>query len=662
MDFFQNQQRAKNRTTLLIALFAIAVCGLIAAVYALFVCVVLMAGGDDALKLGKNYFFDPTLFPLVVGGVSILVLGGSFFKTMQLSVGGGKAVAEMMGGRLVSPDTNDLAKRRLMNIVEEISLASGVPVPPVYIMDNEAGINAFAAGSSPSEAVVAVNRGTMELLTRDELQGVLAHEFSHILNGDMRIGIRLIGVLFGLQILALVGYYAMRMSYYAALGGNSRSSDKGGGAGIGLVMLLVGLGVMVIGYVGVLFSAIIKAAVSRQREYLADASAVQFTRMTDGIAGALKKIGSPNVGSAVQNEHAAEASHLFFGNVSSLFSLGGLFATHPDLTTRIRRLDPSFDGKFPQRVLPVNIRAEGKLNPPQKSRTLPHPSPLSEGQGDGYAGLEKFSTIGILDGIGQFGGAVDQNRVSGAADKIGKIPESISEAARNPLTAKATFYALLLDQDSAIRQKQLSSLAGMETDFVIKETQRLFGDEISALADEARIPLAQKISSALRQLTLNQYQQFSAAVDSLIAADQKMDLFEYTLKAVLLRDLDVFFGLAKKLSVRYYRLDQVMDAITIVTAYLAYWGHDTQEQAQRAFHAALRDWATNVSMPQPAECSVSQFDRGLRKLAETEPGLKKTIFAACLTCVEHDALVTKREAELIRAIAAMLAIPMPEFK
>lgn len=648
MDFFQYQEKARKRTTLLVVLYVVAVVFLIGAVYALFVFIGSMAGGEQyARQLEKNSFLDPTLLPLVVGGVSLLVLGGSFFKTAQLSSGGGRAVAEMMGGRQISPGSGDPAERRLYNVVEEISLASGVPVPPIYILDDEPSINAFAAGVSPTEAVIAVNRGTMELLTRDELQGVIAHEFSHILNGDMRISMRLIGVLFGLQLLAVIGYYAMRFSYYASMGSSS-SNGKNNGAALGLVMLLAGLGVMIIGYIGVFFSAIIKAAISRQREYLADASAVQFTRMTDGIAGALKKIGSPNIGSDVKNEHAAEASHMFFGDVCPLFSLGGLLSTHPDLVTRIKRLDPSFDGRFPARVEPVNIAAERAGQATKGASAGKSSSPL-----DPLRRLDPTSGVAKI-------GNLDLGQILVAGALLDSIPDGVADAARNPLTAKATFYAMLLDSDEAIRRGQIQAVAVSETDYVVRQTQQIYAT-LAQAAPEAKIPLAQRVSASLQQLTLAQYKQFSGVVDRLIAADNKMDLFEYTLKAILFRNLDVYFGLTPPPTVKYHALGAVRGATVAVLSYLAHVGHDNDADVRAAYTAAQNELGLADPILSDSACTVKLFDESLRKLAETSPPLKQRIYNALMTCIRHDGQITVQEGELMRAVAAMLGIPMPNF-
>ncbi|MDR1925017.1 MAG: M48 family metallopeptidase [Planctomycetaceae bacterium] len=628
MDFFQHQEQAKKRTTTLVFLYVLAVVLLVAAVYALIAFCVIQGGGDP---------FDPVILLGSIGGVLLLVLGGSCYKISELSSGGGRSIAEMLGGRAISAATYHPAERRLYNIVEEMALAAGVPVPTVYIMDKEPGINAFAAGFSPREAVIGVNRGTVDLLTRDELQGVIAHEFSHILNGDMRMNLRLIGILFGLQVLAIVGYYTMRIG---TVSGSNRNSKNGGG---GLVIILIGLGVMVLGYVGMFFSAIIKAAISRQREFLADASAVQFTRNPDGIAGALKKIGCPNVGSGVANEHAAEASHLFFGNVCSMFSFGDIFATHPDLTTRIRRIDPKFDGRFPKQIEPINLADESNSRSQRQSATkIPSQS----------AALN--NSINNIANIGD----VNLDKILVAATLLDAIPADVADAARNPLTAKATFYAVLLDADESIRSKQLVTMSISETPFVVRQAKQIF-EHLRGLAEKAKIPLAQRITGSLRQLTLAQYKQFSHVVDELIAADQKMSLLEYTLKAILLRDLDVHFGLVKPISVRYSRLSPVRQPVVVVLSFLAYSGHSDIIVAQNAFNTALKELGLTDPIQNNSDCTVQLFDQSLRILAETSPTIKKQIFSALMTCIRYDGQITDKEEELIRAIAAMLAIPMP---
>ena len=213
-----------------------------------------------------------------------------------------------------------------------MAIASGMPVPDIYVLEQESGINAFAAGYTPGDAAIAVTRGTLELLDREELQGVIGHEFSHILNGDMRLNIRLMGVLFGIMVLGLIGRMILRSGHHASI----VSSRRGRGAP---AVLIIGLGLAILGGIGVFVARAIKASISRQREFLADASAVQFTRQTDGLASALKKIGGYEEGSHLQAADPEEVSHMLFGTGSRL---SGMFATHPPLTERIQALDPHF--------------------------------------------------------------------------------------------------------------------------------------------------------------------------------------------------------------------------------------------------------------------------------------------------------------------------------
>src|SRR5690554_5144476 len=331
MNFFEQQAQARRSTTRLVVLFAMAVVGIVLAID---LAVAAVAGPNWGLLAFT------TLATLAVIGL------GSLYRLASLR-GGGDSVALQFGGTPVPQDTTDASLRRLRNVVEEISIASGVPVPSLYVLENEAAINAFAAGYSPDDAAVAVTRGALDRLNRDELQGVIAHEFSHILNGDMRLNIRLMGVLFGILVLALIGRKIIE-------GSRGRGSRGAGG------VLVAALGLMVVGYIGLFFARLIKAGVSRRRESLADASAVQFTRQTAGLAGALKKIGGYEAGSYLRAADPEEVSHMLFSPGARLASL---FATHPPLTERIRALDPSFREEDYVRVGFTDQRAAAAAEP-----------------------------------------------------------------------------------------------------------------------------------------------------------------------------------------------------------------------------------------------------------------------------------------------------------
>ncbi len=340
MNFFESQDRVRKHTFRLVFLFSLAVITLIIMTNIWIMIVFGHINSEQMQSVGSLIQkMDWWMFAKVSAGVGAVVLLGSLYKIMDLSAGG-RTVADALGGQLIPQNTNDLKQRRLLNVVEEMAIASGTPAPPVYILTGEPGINAFAAGFTPRDAVIGVTQGLVDHLSREQMQGVIAHEFSHIFNGDMRLNIRLMGVLNGILIIGLIGYYILRS--LPRLSG--RRKGAGGILALGILVLgILGIGLMIIGFAGTFFGGLIKAAVSRQREYLADASAVQFTRNPDGIAGALKQIGRH--GSIVKNPGGLEVSHAFFAQGASGF-MQALFATHPPLTKRILRIDPQWDGKF----------------------------------------------------------------------------------------------------------------------------------------------------------------------------------------------------------------------------------------------------------------------------------------------------------------------------
>src|SRR3954466_11848908 len=352
-DFFQRQSDARRNTKWLVVMFTLAVIGIVGTTM---FATALATGAMQERQSYRGGRYGRRSFPwesTIMSGVAALglIAGGSLFKIAQLS-GGGTVVAERLGGRRVYPNTTDPTERRLLNVVEEMALASGVPVPAVFLLSEEMGINAFAAGHTPSDCVIGVTRGTAQQLTRDQLQGVVAHDFSHILNGDMRLDLRLMGVLYGILLMGLTGRELLRWGAFS--GGRSSNSRRDNS---GLYLLAIGLTFMVVGFLGMLFGNLIKAAVSRQREFLADASAVQFTRNPEGIAGALKRIGAAVFGSKLISPRVAEASHMFFAE-----GFASLFATHPPLETRIRAIDPDWDGQYPPAIpadAVVGIETEG---------------------------------------------------------------------------------------------------------------------------------------------------------------------------------------------------------------------------------------------------------------------------------------------------------------
>ena len=487
MDFFARQDKARKKTKLLFFYFAIAVAALIVAVY--FAALLIFSG----VQAHQNHSFseppqfalwDSQLFFGVALGTLAVILIGSGYKTMALAQGG-SVVSEMMGGRLVKPNTTDPDERQLLNVVEEMAIASSVPVPQVYVMDEEDGINAFAAGHNPGDATVTVTRGCMKILSRDELQGVIGHEFSHILNGDMRMNIRLMGIIFGILCLAIIG----RVLLQTARGGRGRGQNP---------LPLLGLVLLLIGYIGVFFGRLIQAAVSRQREFLADASSVQFTRNPGGITGALKKIGGlGETGSRVSHAHAEELSHMFFGNgVSEPFI--GLLETHPPLAERIRAFDPNFDGKFP------NVHYDGRNRPPEEI-SMPKRQSIPNLFGTVLGGVilasgdaEKPPVIRSHSVLPNLGNPTPLH-LKYAEQLRDSLPETIKATAREPLDAVALIYAMLLSPDEATRTTQLTGLAKRAEPVVCQKTAALYPD-VFAAATHARLPIVNLALGPLRHL------------------------------------------------------------------------------------------------------------------------------------------------------------------
>jgi len=636
-SFFQQQDSARRKTFQLVVYFGLAILFLIALVYGL----LLWLSTDSAHE--PVSLWHPDLLLVAALGVGLVVGASSAFKVAQLA-SGGRAVALMLGGEEVPGTTTDARQKQLLNVVEEMALAAGVPVPPVYVLA-EPGINAFAAGYAPGDAVVAVSQGCLNYLTRDELQGVVAHEFSHILNGDMRLNIRLIGLIFGIMVLSIIG----RLLMFTSRGRSSGRNDSRGG------LVLLGLGVFVLGLVGAFFGRLIMAAVSRQREYLADASAVQFTRNANGIGGALKKIGGLAEGSRIDTPEAAEVGHMFFANAFADHGLLGLLATHPPLVERIRRLDPQFDGQFPE-VRPVGVERE-KREEPRRGSVPP------------FAGIPRLPglpqvpvpVLGFADEAASRVGQVDPEVISYARALQHGMPDELRAAAQEPFSAHAVVYALLLDPRADLRDLQLTRLkAGVEPkDFA--ETVRLAAP-VQALPDTHRLPLLDLAMPALRQMSSRQYRTFRAQVELLMIADRRLSLFEYTLRCVLQRHLDAQFLPRRQTRPVHGSPQKLARPVATVLALLAWEGQSQPDQAASAFDTGMRAYIGDDHthrLPPREECSLAEFDAALHTLNQSTPAIKRRTIVACSACILANQQVSIREAELLRAICDMLDCPLP---
>ncbi|MGO9921148.1 MAG: M48 family metallopeptidase [Isosphaeraceae bacterium] len=641
MDFFQHQESARRKTGLLVFYFIVAVVLIVLLVYAILEGALALSGSRDASRLHTGFpLWDPGLF----GGVALLTLtligGGSAYRIASLA-SGGHNVAEMMGGRPLQHQTADPDERKILNVVEEMAIASGTPVPPVYLLEQEDGINAFAAGFTPRDAVIGVTRGCIRNLTRDELQGVIAHEFSHIFNGDMRLNIRLIGVLYGILLISITGWIIFRSTAGSYQYEQRRDGEKRGVN----PWPLVGLALYVLGYVGVLFGNLIKAAVSRQREFLADASAVQFTRNPDGIAGALKKIGALAEGSRVRAPEAQEASHLFFGDAMGRFL--GVLATHPPLVERIRRIDPSFDGDFSK----VHVTTPEPVAPEAESRRSLTP------QARPGRGVFAFNAAQVVDRIG----TVEPEQLAYASAILTSLPDLLKSLAYDPFGARAIVFALLLDHENETMRRSLLDRLGQHAEPALCSEVEKVLPIVHRLTPELRLPLVSMAAPALSRLSRAQFESFVRAVRDLALADNHVSLYEYALQRLLLRHVATRYGYALSPAVRYRSPEPLVGPVRHVLGALAHVGSAQPADAASAFALGIQalGWpGTDASLP-PRDLDLKSLDLALNELDAASPPLKRRILGACAACIGADGRVTLEEGELLRAIADSLGCPVP---
>jgi len=635
MNFFESQDTAKRNTGKLIFLFALAVLSLIVITNFLVMAVLSFGGaGMTSMAAKTGVHFDPMMFLIIGAIVSSIVLFGSLYKISSLS-GGGARIAEMMNGRLLVSGSADPAERRVLNIVEEMAIASGTPVPPVYLME-ESGINAFAAGYSPSDAIVAVTRGTIDTLSRDQLQGVIAHEFSHILHGDMRINIRLIGVLHGIMVLGIIGYHLLRGGAYSR-----RSKDSGG-------IVFVGLALVIVGFVGTFFGNLIKAAVSRQREYLADASAVQFTRNPDGIGQALMQIARNQDRSYIKNPKSAEISHALFeeGQVSAL---SRLYATHPPLNDRILAILPRWKGDYEESDWDRSVlaAAEQKEKPFEQSRREKATAILTGATG-----------VLLADAVINQVGNPDGKHLDYADALVRKIPQLFLDAAREPSGARAIIYFLVLSKDESVRGRQLKVLQSSADIGVFDELQKLY-QSVSEIAAQQRLPLVTIALSSMRQLSKNQYQLFRGNFKTLVEIDKKMSLLEWSLQKIVMHSLDAVFG---KDEAPYFRKKNLKSCKKSVSVLLSILTHSTVQDGmlnEETFTAGADELKMSLQLIAVSKIDFDTLNNALDDLADLKLLQKAALLKACVRCITADGKIQAIETELLRAIAATIDCPVP---
>jgi Zn-dependent protease with chaperone function len=620
MDFFEAQDEARKKTKWLVLWFVLAVIGVVVAVDLLVIALV-----DE----GPNQIYIVITASVLTGGI---MLAASGYKTTQLSAGG-SVVAEDLGGRLVMPGSADFEEKRLLNIVSEMALASGMPVPQVYLLDHEEGINAFAAGTEPSNAVIGVTRGCLQRLSREELSGVIAHEFSHIINGDMRLNMRLMGLVFGLVVISIIGRGMVQLLRFQ--GGSSRRNNKEGG-NVMLVLFLLGLGLLVIGGLGSLFGRLIQAAVSRQREFLADASSVQFTRNPDGIVGALKKIGGSEIGSKIKAPKAVEASHMFFSN-------GGMFnfflMTHPPLDVRIRAVQKNWDGKFESsEIKPITADRNTK----------------NEERNGPLDALPGAVVLGAVSGIGQG----ERRRISTGQQLHQGISQRWRKAIHDREEAQAVIFGLLLNKDEKFLSKEVSFLeeeAGGEA----KELALKWQAEARGLHSARKIALVEMALPTLRSLSPLEYERFRDIMRWLIASDGQVELFEFMIQRVIERHLGSYFERKAFRNIAYHQFDRLLPEANILVSTVSEIGAGCADDAEAAYLEATSDWKDRLD--RKGVSSHDELDEALDKFSQASPLVKRQILVACVTAAARDGKLSSREAELLRTIADSIGCPLPPF-
>lgn len=611
LDFFAAQSAAKRHTGLLVVLFGLAWLGTIALVD---VGLAVVLGGDPA-----------TLFLPVAAGVTLVVLLGSGFHALRLAAGGGDAVARMLGGRAVDRQTSDPAERRLVNVVEEMAIASGLPVPRLYVLDGDAGINAFAAGFTPERSVVAVTRGALEQLDRDELQGVMAHELSHVLNSDTRLSTRLMAMVGGLTVLALLGRILLRADVGRGRGGRSSAA-----VGAGLCLLVAGS-------IGAFFGRLIRLAVSRQRELLADAASAQFTRNPEALAGALAKI--QQLGSKVSSPSALEASHLFFADGVGGF-LSGLLATHPPVEERIRRLAPRGLARKAPAALPSTSPPAAARSDEQVLRTTAVPAAL--------AAAEDFTRT-----VGRPG----PESAARASDILAGLSPPLLAAAREPFGARALACALLLS-DGPDPERRLAPLGG---DPALQAEVRRLAGALGSVPREQRLAVLGLALPALDHLSPAQASALGRDLASIAGADQRSTAFEWTVRRLVGQRLAPLRGGPRRSPEQVRDLGAVQVECLEVLSMLAWAGQRDPALAQRALQAGVvaLGLAARWNLLPADRVDAARLDAALARLDEAAPELKARVLTACAACVLADAQVLPAEVELVRAVAASLGCPVP---
>ncbi|MDZ8226652.1 M48 family metallopeptidase [Nostoc sp. ChiVER01] len=625
MNFFEHQDRARQNTQQLIGLFSLSIAVMIMAIY---IATLFL------FRMAPRVWWHPGIF-LYVAGITIIAIAiGSLYKIAYLREGG-SVIAQELGGRLLLPDTADEQGRQLLNIVEEMAIASGISVPEVYLLERETGINAFAAGFTPNDAVIGVTRGTLQHLNRDELQGVIGHEFSHILNGDMRLNLRLVGLLHGILFIYLTGELLWRIRDSFRLG----KEDKG------LPIWAFGLALMAIGGIGLFCGRLIKAAISRQREFLADASAVQFTRNPNGLTGVFQKL--QKMDSRLIAPGAEAASHMFFGNALNPSFWENMFSTHPPLAERIRRVGGLNVSNLPA----VPSRNQGR-SPSQESLTM------------GFAGGSGPTPEQVVNQVG----SVTPEHFAHAQALLSQLPECLRLGAREQESAMAIAFALALDTENIeIQQRQIAWLREVQPAELVDKTLELTS-EISQLDPRIRLPLVDLAVPVLRQNSAKECQRLCKCLHGLVVATGSLSLWHFVLQLILWHRLQPSINPTSATTVEFTSIEEIWPDSLLVLSVIARIGYSQPDASTEDIAYAFRSGVFRLPKAgeqqkpdMPLNCNFTELKKSIDRLRLASPKLKQAIVDACAHTVLLDNKVTQSEADLLRAIAMTLDCPIPPF-
>lgn len=623
MNFFEHQDRARRNTRVLVLAMLIAVLLLLAALNAVVLVILALVQGvvPDVNWVVSRWDVIATVTFI---GAAFIGLAG-LLRAESLRDGGGR-VARDLGGTRVEMDTRDPARRQLVNVVEEMAIAAGIPVPEIYVLEDETGINAFAAGYGPGDAAVAVTRGTLEQLDRDELQGVIGHEFSHILNGDMRLNTRLMGMTFGIMILGMLGRGLLRGMFYT---GRTRRRGVGGDARAQLAIMAMALALVIIGMLGVLAGRLVQAAVSRKREFLADATAVQLTRSTSGIAGALRKIGGLD-GSALTASRSEEIGHMLFGPGRKLWS--SALATHPPLRERLQAIEPH-------------------VNHPLSATTA-----ATAGRTPGASAAAGFAAGG--DSILAHAGAPDADDVDSAKKLLAGLPGLLTQAARSDSGAPLVIAASLLSSEPEVARRQHALLTRHWNNNAATACQRL-APLVREQGPAIRLPLLELCFPALRRKPPAQHATLLTLYEQLVAADGKVSVFEYTLTRLLTRLLDEADHPVGGDS-RWLTHKQYQHAASILFGFVAAWGRNDPDSIRTAANTGLAHlFPHQTPSARSPSANWDVLDDALADLDRLHGSDKQRLLVALEWTIRHDEAVTPAQVELLRVICASLHIPAP---